>query len=218
MKGGIDSGFRHVKPTEYTPRLLHIKGRKYVRVREVALTAKSLNTGDIFILDLGLQIYQWNGKKAGVAEKLKATQLSRAINDERGGRPKVTVLEEADRDKEFWEILGGYQQPNQVSEPDEEITGDKKLLRLSDASGKITFKEVASGKIKKTLLDTNDAFVFDAGNEIFVWIGKKASAQERKQGLGYAQSYLKDSGRPAITPISKILEGAENEVFNASFD
>jgi len=218
MKGGIDSGFRHVKPTEYTPRLLHIKGKKYVRVREVPLTAKSLNTGDIFILDMGLQIFQWNGKKAGVAEKLKATQLTRAIDDERGGRPKVTVLEESDNDKDFWDVLGGFQVPNQHSEPDDEITGEKKLFRLSDASGKITFKEVAAGKINKKMLDTNDAFVFDAGNEIFVWIGKKASAEEKKHGLGYAQSYLKDSGRPSITPISRILEGAENEVFLASFD
>jgi len=219
MHGGIESGFRHVKPEEYRPRLLHIKGRKYVRVREVPMKASSLNGGDIFILDLGLKIYQWNGSKAGVTEKSKATILSRALDDERGGKPQVIVLQEGDRDKEFWSHLeGGFMTVPAQGEPDDEVTGDKKLLRLSDASGKMEFKEVASGKIAKSLLDTKDAFVLDAGSEVFVWIGKKASANEKKEGLGYAQTYLKNNKRPAYTPISKILEGAENEFFKAAFD
>jgi len=218
MHGGIESGFRHVKPEEYRSRLLHIKGRKYVRVSEVPMKASSLNVGDCFILDLGLKIYQWNGSKAGVAEKSKATILSRALDDERGGKPQVIVLSEGDRDKEFWEHLGGFQTITSKGEPDDEISGDKKLFRLSDASGKLEFKEVAAGKISKSLLDSNDAFVFDAGSEVFVWIGKKASANERKEGLGYAQTYLKNNKRPAHTPISRILEGAENEFFKAAFD
>jgi len=219
MHGGIESGFRHVKPEEYRPRLLHIKGRKYVRVREVPMKASSLNGGDIFILDLGLKIYQWNGSKAGVTEKSKATILSRALDDERGGKPQVIVLQEGDKDKDFWSHLeGGFTVVPKEGEPDDEVTGEKKLLRLSDASGKIEFKEVASGKIAKSLLDTKDAFVFDAGSEVFVWIGKKASANEKKEGLGYAQTYLKNNKRPAYTPISKILEGAENEFFKAAFD
>lgn len=218
MHGGIDSGFRHVKPEEYRPRLLHIKGRKYVRVSEVPMTTSSLNTGDIFILDLGLKIYQWNGSKAGVAEKSKATILARALDDERGGKPQVVVLQEGDKEKDFWDRLGGFQKITHAGEPDEQITGDKKLFKLSDASGKLEFKEIAAGKISKKSLDTNDAFVFDAGSEVFVWIGKKASASERKEGLGHAQSYLKKNNRPAVTPITRILEGAENEFFNAAFD
>jgi gelsolin len=218
MHGGIESGFRHVKPEEYRPRLLHIKGKKFVRVREVPMKASSLNSGDVFILDMGLKIYQWNGSKAGVTEKSKATILSRALDDERGGKPQVIVLEDGDKDKDFWGPLGGYEKPALEAGPDDEITGDKKLFRLSDHSGKMEFKEIAHGKVAKSLLDSNDAFVLDAGSEVFVWIGKKASAEERKQGLGYAQTYLKNSGRPAWTPISCILEGAENEYFKASFD
>jgi gelsolin len=52
LKGGIETGFRHVKPDEYRTRLLHVKGKlSCVRVTEVALSASSLNSGDIFILD-----------------------------------------------------------------------------------------------------------------------------------------------------------------------
>ena len=43
----------------------------------------------------------------------------------------------------------------------------------------MTFTEVASGTVSKSLLDGNDVFVFDTGAEIFVWIGSGASAAEK---------------------------------------
>ena len=37
MKGGADTGFRHVKPEEYQPRLLHFCGtRRNIEVKEVS--------------------------------------------------------------------------------------------------------------------------------------------------------------------------------------
>lgn len=39
LHGGADSGFRAVKPEEYTPRLFHFHGDKFeVTVKEVAIT------------------------------------------------------------------------------------------------------------------------------------------------------------------------------------
>ena len=38
MTGGADTGFRHVEPKKYVPRLLHFHGdRKRVTVKEVSL-------------------------------------------------------------------------------------------------------------------------------------------------------------------------------------
>ena len=54
-----ETGFRHVKPEEYTPRLLHFHGvKKNITVKEVPLNKHSLDTSDVFILDLGLKIFQ----------------------------------------------------------------------------------------------------------------------------------------------------------------
>jgi len=83
MEGGIETGFHHVKPEEYKPRLLHFKGKKNVRVTEVALARDSLNSGDVFILDAGLQLYQFDGKESAPGERFKASQVARAISDER---------------------------------------------------------------------------------------------------------------------------------------
>lgn len=57
LDGGVESGFKHVEPEKYRPRLLHLKGKKKVRVTEVELSYKSLNSGDVFVLDAGLNLY-----------------------------------------------------------------------------------------------------------------------------------------------------------------
>jgi len=223
MEGGIDSGFKHVEPEKYRPRLLHIKGKKKVRVTEVDFTGESLNSGDVFILDGGLELYQWNGKQAGIFEKNKGAMLTRALADERSGKPKVHVMEEGTEEAQFWKLLGGKPAKIKTAEEggsDEEAEKGqiKKLFHLSDETGKMVFKEIASGaSIKRNMLKSEDVFIFDVGNEVFAWIGKGASVAERKYSMQYAQDYLKSNKRPLHLPISRVLEGGENEVFEAHF-
>jgi len=225
LDGGVDSGFKHVEPEKYVPRLLHIKGKKKVRVSQVDLTFKSLNSGDTFILDGGLRIYQFNGAKSGPQEKMKGAQLCRALTEERKGRAKVSVLEEGEKtadSAEFWKTLGGEGPIKTAEEGGDDLEhekgGIKRLFQLSDASGKMVFKEVATGKIARSKLDSNDVFVFDTGAEVFSWIGKGASPEEKAKALSFSQDYLKQFNRPAFLPICKILEGSENSTFEAAFD
>jgi gelsolin len=224
LEGGVASGFRHVKPEEYKPRLLHLKGRKNIRVNQVPISVDSLNEGDVFILDAGLMIYQWQGRKAGKGEKARAGQLCRAIDDERKGKPDIEVFMQGDTDAEdFWAFFGEKEEPAKIPEDiggDEEweTNSTKRLMQLSDATGEITFKEVATGHIARKLLDSNDAFIFDVGAEVFAWVGKGASDKEKKEALNFAQLYLKKYDRPDYLPISRLLEGQENNVFFQSFD
>lgn len=54
-----DTGFKHVKPEEYKPRLLHFHGdKKGVTLKETPLSKDSLDSSDVFLLDLGLEIFQ----------------------------------------------------------------------------------------------------------------------------------------------------------------
>jgi len=224
MDGGVDSGFKHVEPEKYVPRLLHVKGKRKVRVSQVPMEKASLNSGDVFILDAGLQVMQWNGSKAGPSEKAKGAQVCRALGDERKGKPALTVYEEGDRDDAaFWQHLGGKGPIKSAEEGgndlDAEKGDEKRLFQLSDASGKMTFKEVGRGaQVKRRLLDSNDVFILDSGAEVYAWIGRGASPEEKKKALGFAQQYLKDFNRPNFLPIARILEGGENEVFEAAFN
>jgi hypothetical protein len=54
--------------------------------------------------------------------------------------------------------------------------------------------------------------------QVFAWVGKKASAGEKKNALQFAQEYVSKAGLPVHTPVARILEGGENEVFEESFN
>jgi len=218
LEGGVDTGFKHVEAKEYKPRLLHLKGKKTVVVREVPLKAESLNHGDVFILDAGLDVYQFNGESAGAMEKAKGAELTRALDDERGSKIKIIVLSDADTDSDaqkFWELLGG-KKPIAPATPDVPEKYEKKLFRLSDATGKLRMEQIKDVSLKS--LDSNDSFILDAGYEVFVWVGKKASKEEKSKGLAFATDYIFKNDRPKTLPISRVLEGGENEAFIAAFN
>ena len=89
----MESGFKKVEKDKYEPRLLHVKGRRNIRVQQTKLAWSSMNSGDVFILDLGLTIYVWNGKEAGRLEKIKGLEVANRIRDEeRGGRAKLEIM------------------------------------------------------------------------------------------------------------------------------
>jgi len=221
LKGGFETGFQDVKPESYQPRLLQVHGTtaSNIRVIEVPLAASSLNSSDVFILDAGLKIYQFNGSKAKPMEKNKGSVLANSIRDERENGSDVDVFDENDSDATpFWAFFGGKR--TIAAETSTAVTApfEKSLHRLSDASGKVTFTKVSQGKLDKSVLQSSDVFILDAGFHVFLWIGNNSSNTERKTALQYAIDYLKQNGRPNYLPISRLFQGAENEVFNAQFN
>ena len=77
-------------------------------------------------------------------------------------------------------------------------------------------------------------FLVDTGKQVFVWIGRETSSEEKKNAMTYAhvsnqsdtsctlrnyihqQNYLKDTDHPLV-PISCIKSGSENDTFKNSF-
>jgi gelsolin len=224
LKGGIESGFKHVEPEKYRPRLLHIKGTiKQTVVREVPLNHASLNSGDVFILDEGLNIYQFQGKGSSGGEKAKAGQIARGIDDERGSKVAVHVLEEETEDKatgkeaedwkHFWHSVGGKHPIKKEAGADVAVKQVRQIFKVSDASGKLTYTEVA---FKKSSLHEDDVFVVSTGSIIFTWVGNKANANEKKSAFQFAQKYLNEHPDLCKTvPIVRILSGAENDEFHS---
>jgi len=226
MMGGIESGFNKVKPKEYKPRLLQVKGRKRVRLVEVPLDAKSVNSGDVFILDLGLLLLQFNGKDSRPFERSKATEICRALDDERGSVPEVVVFDEFTKPEEWpkeWTDRLGKGPYATADEGGSDVEFERQastrvLIRLSNASGKLEMTKVAEGNAAtKDKLDTKDVFIVDSGNEIFTWVGCGASTAERRHGIEHAIQYLKQNGRPEATPITVTMEGHESDYFWAIF-
>lgn len=218
LEGGIDSGFKIVKPHEYTPRLLHMKGQKQIRVLEVKLHHSSLNDGDVFLLDAGLDIYQWNGKTAGINEKRKANEIIQNLKKDRNGKPKSQVLDGLEDCEAFWKLLGGKPASVAAATPDDiKIEKRKALYRLSDEGGALKKSKVCEGGVKKSQLETKDVFILDVGHTVWVWIGKGASKQERAKGIEFGTAHLKETNLPPYTPVSRVMEGAEPKGFLLEF-
>jgi gelsolin len=225
-EGGIESGFNYVQPESYRPRLLHCKGKpNAIRVEEVPCQASSLNQGDVFLLDAGLQIYEWHGRLAGVAERNKARDIRIGLVDRRNGRPKSWVIDMddpiVDHVADFWKLLGspGGVEYIAPATPDVVPPYERVLLQLSDASGKLVLSEVSRGKnVARNQLDSADVFILDVGETIYVWVGNGTTKQERTQALPTAMTYLKEKGRPLTVPLVRVLEASPNADFIGAFD
>lgn len=219
LEGGIESGFNKVKPTEYKPRLFHIKGKKKVRVTQVGLELKSLNQGDTFLLDLGLDLIQWNAPKAGIFEKRKGSELIQSIKSDRNGKPKSRVLDGLEDDDLFWKTLG-CEKPASVDaippETSDNVKVEKKkvMVEVSDKTGELKMTKVDWGKAN---LKTDEVFIVDVGIAVYAWIGKGASKAERSNGLKFANDYVVKEKMPFSTPIVRVMEGNEPAAFKKLF-
>ncbi|CAB1345899.1 unnamed protein product [Coregonus sp. 'balchen'] len=225
-KGGVASGFKHVVSNEVkVQRVLQVRGRHVVRATEVAVSWDSFNQGDIFILDLGKEIYQWCGSKANHFEKLKATQVSKDIRDnERCGRAELYICDEGAEREKMLEILGPKPDLPEANTDDTntDVSNRKlaKLYKVSNASGDMGMDMVASeNPFSQNALESNDCFILDNGPNgmIFVWKGKAANKEERSAVMSAAEQFITKMGYPKHTQVQILPENGETPLFKQFF-
>ncbi|GLE02953.1 hypothetical protein PINS_up011832 [Pythium insidiosum] len=224
LEGGVASGFRAVKRDEYETRLFQVKGKRTVRVTQVPVKSSSLTVDDVYVLDCGLELYVFNGKDANRMEKAKGLEFVRKLNnDARGSRANITFIEEDPKNDAFWKTLGGYINVTRVGESDEahERLAKKNttVLHVSDAGSDLKVDDVtpSDGVLTKDILKTDDVFIVDIGNVVYIWVGKGASSGERKNAMNVATKYLEKNKRSLHTPITRVVEGGEPPVFKSLF-
>lgn len=218
LHGGVASGFNHWQAPDFRKRLLHIHGdRKTVFVDEKPVSCASLNSGDVFILDLGLTLIQWNGSHSSGNERIKAGQYAAALDAERMGKAKVEVHAEGDNDlDQFFKELGG-QTPIAPPLKNEKVAREKSIWKLSDSTGTLSFSLVSKGALSKSALKTEDVFVVDTGLNVFTWVGAKSDPSERRAAMHYATQYLKVNALPIETNVVRIPEGGHSPEFDSAF-
>ncbi|XP_056289651.1 villin-1 isoform X2 [Pseudoliparis swirei] len=229
-KGGVASGFQHVETNVYNVlRLLHVKGRKHVTAAEVELSWNSFNNGDIFLLDMGKAIVQWNGPQSNRREKLKAVLLAQDIRDrERGGRAQIGLVEGGDEQdspelmKVMMAVLG--QRTGQLKDatpddkPDQVQKTNVRLYHVFENNGNLVVQEVATQPLTQDLLHSSDCYIADQrGSCVMVWKGKQASKEERKEAFNRAVGYIKAKNYPSSTSVEVMTEGGESAMFKHLF-
>lgn len=214
LKGGADTGFNRVLPEAYKPRMLHVKkqSNKRITCAEVSMKKGNLTSADVFIIDNGTQIYQWNGSECSHDEKFKGAQEIGKMKVSR--KATVTTLEEKSTSANHPALMllrEGESKAKTV------ILPERKMFAVSDADGSLDMDEVAVGDaISKDLLKTEDVYVIVTESHCYCWIGGGANIDERKNGLSYASNYLNSTETPWL-PLSVIAEGKENQQFKEAF-
>lgn len=235
LQGGTASGFRHV--TEPPPlnlfNLYHVRansqnGKSNLIVRQVSHGYKAAThhySSDVFVLDKGREIWQYNTKKSLGKERFKAAEFVQSLVESRKSSPTVTVFDEGSRGAgTFLEILGEEDEEADDSGPETPTT--PKLFRISDASGHLTFTDTEKAIPALTDLHSSDAFLLDNSTSpvspaVYAWLGKESSLNERRYAIQYAQQYLwdlskghKDKSRISIV---RLAEGQETKPFLSAF-
>eukprot|EP00770_Monocercomonoides_exilis_P004072 MONOS_4053.1-p1 / transcript=MONOS_4053.1 / gene=MONOS_4053 / organism=Monocercomonoides_exilis_PA203 / gene_product=villin / transcript_product=villin / location=Mono_scaffold00103:18784-21701(-) / protein_length=856 / sequence_SO=supercontig / SO=protein_coding / is_pseudo=false len=226
IEGGIDSGFRHVERDGIELRLFHVKGKRNVRVSRVDLKASSMNHGDVFILDCGKTLFVWLGNGCDKAEKAKGLEVAQKIrNEEKKGDATIEVLDDGGNDKEeiakpFWDALEGS--PSEVLSA-EEGGSDAEFEKNATQATKLyciendTLSLVASYPIKRSMLETEKIYVINTFDSVFVWVGKKAAVQAKKEAMMKVQNHLNELEKPMTVAITRVVEGAEMPLFKDNF-
>ncbi|XP_024618938.1 villin-1 [Neophocaena asiaeorientalis asiaeorientalis] len=228
-KGGVASGMKQVETNSYDiQRLLHVKGKRNVVAREVEMSWKSFNCGDVFLLDLGKLIIQWNGPESNRMERLRGMTLAKEIRDqERGGRTYVGIVDGEDEkaSPQLMEIMNhvlGQRKELKAAMPDAVVEpalkAALKLYHVSDSGGNVVVREVATWPLTQDLLSHEDCYILDQGGlKVYVWKGKNCNAQQKREAMSQALNFIKAKQYPPSTQVVVQNDGAESAVFQQLF-
>ncbi|KAI1340664.1 putative actin-binding protein Fragmin [Xylariaceae sp. FL0016] len=232
LSGGVRTGFTHVE-TEAEPKetlmLLRIfkhpsaKRADSIIVHEVEPTWQSLDEGDVFVLERNDKVWVWQGKNCSPMEKAKAAQVVHDMTIAKHVDTEVLSQTES-RSRTMVAMLGGEEAEEPLRAPRPMVASTnhrpRKLWRLSDASGQLQFSPVKEGHgISQSDLDSNDVFLLDTGDNVWVWQGSGASRGEKAAWIKVAETYIrqlddaKENGTAHMSPISKVVEGSESSAF-----
>ncbi|XP_050420821.1 actin depolymerising venom protein gelsolin 1-like [Adelges cooleyi] len=231
LPGGVASGFHH---TEINPggekKLYQIKGKKNVRVRQVAPNVSAMNQGDCFILDTGKEIYLYVGPQANGTERLKAISVANQIRDQDHlGRAKINIVDGSSTPEEsdqFFEQLGSGSADQVAPAVDDDVEFEKKeaitpvLYKITDSQGgQISSERVNEKPLLRSHLETDDCFILDTvSSGVYVWIGKKGTSQEKVESVKRAQAFILENNYPAWTRVVRVVEGSEPTAFKQYFE
>jgi len=215
LEGGADTGFNHVTPDTYLLRLFHVKkqagSRNKITCKEIEPLRGNLTSDDVYIIDNGLKIYQFNGASCSHDEKFKAATKVSELKGQRSAESEV--IEESEQpDHAALNLL--QEGTSEADESEVVVEQTPVMFCVSDADGSLDLDPVDGyGRDK---LNSDDVFVINTGKHVYCWIGKGASIDERKNGLPYACNYLNKTDNPYL-PITCITEDSENDEFRRAF-
>ena len=224
-EGGFASGFKHaITNQDDENRMLQVKGkRKNITAKEVKFSWESVHNDDVYLFEIGSDIYRWKGPDANMFEWMQSNILANSIrDDEQGGRGKITVVDGNDFPAAITDLLGAAPEEfeaNPVS--DDSSEKHAKLYKVSMDTGdmEVTLVHDDTKKPHKSIMEDDDCYILDTGDHgIYVWRGSTALLSEKQQAMKSADKFIEDNGLSVLTTSVSIQNaGRETEMFKLYF-
>ncbi|KAH8369418.1 hypothetical protein KR009_010319, partial [Drosophila setifemur] len=202
-----------------TSQLFRIRGtvESDIHASEVPADSSSLASSDAFALVSAKshKIYVWIGLGASAFEKSAALDRFAHYWDD----AELEQVEEGAEPDEFWDELNGEGQYDRSLGDQGAPLLEPRLFHCHvKPNGQVKVEEVA--KYEQEDLDTDDVMLLDAGDEIYVWVGSGASAEENSKIMDMTEHYIKrEPTARSIETVSivRVAQGQEPRVFKRMF-
>jgi hypothetical protein len=196
---------------------------------ELKETTKPIfSTGDVYLLDDEQTIYIWIGNKCSVDEKTTGAAQARRLDQERGGAAKIITIDQGQETPEFLKLINQMGAMKIVEKNIAKTllidvtTGDfaqfaewKNILyRVSSEE----FEDINAMKMIQVpfstdSLDSEDCFVADLGNKVYVWMGNQCNVKEKVKAGQWAREI--DAERAGLQNETIFEEGEDFEFLEA---
>lgn len=191
------------EPTTY-----HIQKGNLVRMSDPG----AFGRGDCYLVDAGPKLYIWIGPSSSVDEKFLAAAEAVFRDTALKGHADIDHIDGGNEPEEFKALFDDFRLTDEDTEGIlRRVQLDKrehKLWRVHHEGDDTYFAEVPKGRES---LKSDDVFILDTFDEIFVWRGTDASAREKFDATMIARRY--DAERAGVQEIELIEEGSEPQDF-----
>jgi hypothetical protein len=179
------------------------------------------SSGDAFIVDDEKTIYIWLGKYCSVDEKAFAATKARELDEQRSGAAKIITLDQDQEIPEFLQLVGGMKivEKNLARTMLIDVkTGDwagagehiNTLYRVSaEEFEDINTMKFVQVPFKKESLESEDCFIADLGDKIYIWQGSSCNVQEKVKAGQWARGF--DAERAGLQNEVIFEEGDDAE-------
>jgi len=229
------SGFYTVEEEQYMTRLYRIHEASHgTHLEAVAVEAESLDPRYVFLLDAGLRIYVWYGRRCKNTLKSKARLMAEKVNkNERKNKGTISIFQQGDETEMFWTDLRQHEEFDEeegeegVKEhgtpechvPESFVAVVPRLYCVGLGMGYLELPQVdvPGNKLKQELLNTKNVYILDCYSDVFVWVGKKSTRLVRAAALKLSSELFSMLIRPDFAMIHRVSEGTETQVFKSKF-